>query len=174
MKNHIQPKPPVTSQMKSKFHLSSRERQGIPRLAAELVNFFICAIIWHPSSVKGIYSRLLAFCSRDTNNISIVDIDTKQNYSNFDGVVLKNQGISFWFETSPQIFKFPGYRIDSTDTCNRTYVKEIPETGLLVSIHHAFSIGANLQIYDISQKGKAQKVYSFEEVRGSNSDFIIN
>lgn len=46
-----------------------------------------------------------------------------------------------------------------------TRIKEIPNTNLLVSLHHHPATSANLAIYDISQK-EAKKIYAFEEVFG--------
>ena len=46
-------------------------------------------------------------------------------------------------------------------------VKEIKNTGLLVSVHHNWSVSANLEVFDVSRKGQARKIYSFEEVSGS-------
>ncbi len=47
------------------------------------------------------------------------------------------------------------------------HVKEIPNTKLLVSLHHYFAKSANMEIFDISKKGKANKIYSLGEVSGS-------
>ena len=46
-------------------------------------------------------------------------------------------------------------------------MKEISNTGLLVSIHHCWITSANLEIFDVSQKGQPKRIYSFEEVSGS-------
>lgn len=46
-------------------------------------------------------------------------------------------------------------------------MKEIPNTRLLVSLHHSWNTSANMMIFDISHKGQVRKVYSFEEVQGS-------
>ena len=50
-----------------------------------------------------------------------------------------------------------------------TRVKEIADTRLLVSVHHATS--ANLAVFDVSRREQAKKIYSFEEV--SDSRIII-
>ena len=52
-------------------------------------------------------------------------------------------------------------------------IKEIPNTRFLVSLHHSYNQSANLAIFDISKKEKIQKVYSFEEVVGSESLFYV-
>ena len=46
-------------------------------------------------------------------------------------------------------------------------MKEVANTGLLVSIHHSNEESANLEVFDVSRKGQARKIYSFEEVSGS-------
>lgn len=46
-----------------------------------------------------------------------------------------------------------------------THLKEISETGLLVSAHHDWRL-VNLEVFDISKKGKVKKIYSFEEACG--------
>ena len=45
-------------------------------------------------------------------------------------------------------------------------VKEIANTGLLVSINHCSSVSANLEVFDVSRKEQVRKIYSFEEVSG--------
>ena len=47
-----------------------------------------------------------------------------------------------------------------------THVKEIANTGLLVSVHHCWSTSANLEVFDVSRKGQPKKIYSFDEVSG--------
>ena len=51
--------------------------------------------------------------------------------------------------------------IDST-----TYVKEISNTKLLVSLQHDY-FSFHMGIFDLSKKGKARKIYTFEETKGS-------
>lgn len=48
-----------------------------------------------------------------------------------------------------------------------SHVREIPNSGLLVSLYQYHTHTALLGIYDISQKGKARKVYSYDDTRGS-------
>ena len=55
----------------------------------------------------------------------------------------------------------------------RTHVKEIANTGFLVSLHHCSDKSANPQGFDISWKGQVRKIYSFEEVTGSRI-IVIN
>lgn len=45
-----------------------------------------------------------------------------------------------------------------------TALKEIPNTKLLVSLQHFWRTSAVLEIFDVSRKGIANKIYSFEEV----------
>ena len=53
-----------------------------------------------------------------------------------------------------------------------THVKEIANTGLLVSVHHCYNKSANLEVFDVSRKGHTKKIYSATEVSGSR--IIIN
>ena len=85
----------------------------------------------------------------ETNKISICDLETKQDYAHFDGVKL--QMGSGW-----------------------PHLKEIPETRLLVSLHCSYYQSANMEVFDISNKGKIKTIYSFEEAIGSNIIFIYN
>ncbi len=45
-------------------------------------------------------------------------------------------------------------------------MKEIPNTKLLVSVHHGYNMSASVEIFDISKKGKANKIYSLGKVFG--------
>ena len=45
-------------------------------------------------------------------------------------------------------------------------MKEIANTGPLVSVHHCSNTSANLAVFDVSRKEQAKKIYSFEEVSG--------
>ena len=56
--------------------------------------------------------------------------------------------------------------IVSLDYLSWTHVIEIANTGFLVSVHHCSGISANLEVFDVSRKGQAKKIYSFEEVGG--------
>ena len=47
-----------------------------------------------------------------------------------------------------------------------TYVKELPNTRYLVSLNHAYSSGANMEIFDLSNGNRVKKIFSFEEVLG--------
>ena len=53
-------------------------------------------------------------------------------------------------------------------------MKEIANTGLLVNIHQHCFESANLEVFDISRKRKAKRIYSFEEVQGSKFIFKIS
>ncbi len=59
------------------------------------------------------------------------------------------------------------YSVFSKADYSWTHIKDIPSSGLLVSLHHSVMKSANMEIFDISQRGKVKKVYSFEEVLGS-------
>ena len=47
-------------------------------------------------------------------------------------------------------------------------MKEIPNTRIIVSVNHCRHASANLEVFEVSLKGQARKIYSFEEVAGSN------
>ena len=46
-------------------------------------------------------------------------------------------------------------------------MKEIENTELLVSVIHCWDTSANLEVFDLSRRGEAKKIYAFEEVSGS-------
>ena len=54
-----------------------------------------------------------------------------------------------------------------------THLKEISNTKLLVSIHSDWANAANMEIFDISKKGQANKIYPFEEVSGGKIDLKL-
>ena len=56
----------------------------------------------------------------------------------------------------------------STALSSYSHVKMIPDTGLLVSLHHHWRKAAQLEVFDVSKKGLARKIYSFGEVFGGN------
>ena len=62
----------------------------------------------------------------------------------------------------------------SKDAYSWTHVKEIPNTRYLVSLHHAYETFANMEIFDISRKGQAKKIYSYEIVLGGNISKLSN
>lgn len=49
---------------------------------------------------------------------------------------------------------------------NWTHIKSIPNTTMLVSLSHSYEYCANMAVYDISQKDRANTIYSFEEALG--------
>ena len=51
-----------------------------------------------------------------------------------------------------------------------SHVKEIPKIPYLISLHHSYK-NANMEIFDISNKGKIKKIYSSEQVNGSKNTF---
>ena len=48
-------------------------------------------------------------------------------------------------------------------------MKEITNTGLLVSLHHSYKKSVNLEVFDATRKGQVRKIYSFEEVSGGRT-----
>ena len=65
--------------------------------------------------------------------------------------------LSFLIQIRTQYIKGDGW----------THVKEIANTGFLVSVNHSETKSANLEVFNVSQTGKTKKIYSFEEVSGS-------
>ena len=53
-------------------------------------------------------------------------------------------------------------------------MKEIANTGFLVSVQHYPDWSANLEVFDVSRKGQAKKIYSFEEVSGGLIFILTN
>ena len=103
-----------------------------------------------------------------SNEIRTVELDSKEEYANFDGVKLNESDGRFQlliYTTSVTVHK---------GEVSWTHVKEIGNTGLLVSVHHCYNTSANLEVFDVSQKGQAQKIYSFEEVSGSKTSINIS
>ena len=49
-----------------------------------------------------------------------------------------------------------------------THVKEIPNTKLLVSLHHDYDNSANMAVFDISTKDQIKEIYSLDEVSGGS------
>ena len=93
------------------------------------------------------------------NKIRLVEIETRQEFANFDGVELSKAGSIF------QPFILDSHLLTIyEDFSSWTHVKEIANTGLLVSVHHTSRNSANLELFDVSRKGQAKKIYSFEEV----------
>ena len=45
-------------------------------------------------------------------------------------------------------------------------MKEISGTKLLISLHHYYVRSANIEVFNLTKKGRAEKIYSFEEVCG--------
>ena len=46
-------------------------------------------------------------------------------------------------------------------------MKEIPNTKLLVSLHHNYAESANMSIFDISKQEQIREIYSLGEVSGA-------
>ena len=106
------------------------------------------------------FPSLLAWCFRDTNTIEVIDLDTKQSYASFKGVYISYRGRI----QNLKLFE-PEIVIIFLDV-SWTHVKEIPNTKLLVSLHHNAGTLANMAVYDISKKGQIHEIYSLGEVKG--------
>ncbi len=89
---------------------------------------------------------------------SILDSGTELNYVTFDGAMISDPGKfdSRMFFTQMITFIANGW----------THIKEIPNTKLLVSLHHNKTESANMEIFDVLKKGRARKIYSLGEVSG--------
>lgn len=107
-----------------------------------------------------INQKLLAWCSWRNNKISIADLKTKQPFLNFNRVPLHHSSCGFL------VF----FYLDTNDKTadSWTHVKEVPNSSLLISLHNNCDESANMEIFDISEKGHAKKVYAFEEALGGN------
>ena len=53
------------------------------------------------------------------------------------------------------------------------HLKEIPNTKLLVSLHHHHDKSASMAVFDLSQKDQIKEIYSFGEVFGSTIIFYL-
>ena len=53
-------------------------------------------------------------------------------------------------------------------------MKEIPNTKLLVSLHHEYNESANMAIFDISKKNQTKEIYSLGEVSGGIIIFYLH
>ena len=61
--------------------------------------------------------------------------------------------------------------IEKEDVGSWPNVREITNTGLIVSVHHCYNSSENVEVFDVSRKGQAKKIYSFEEV--SRNCFLV-
>ena len=112
--------------------------------------------------LDGTSSQLLAFCTDNPNTANIFEIESRQDYSNFKGAHINNLKSSIISRIYPVINRYTVYDI------TRPHVREIPNTSLLVSLNHHHNKSASMEIFDISFKGQARKIYSFEETFGGN------
>ena len=86
-----------------------------------------------------------------------MDLETQQSYQALKGIKM-TFGISE-LERESKLFSVIG---------GRTFVKEIPNTKLLVSLNLLERTSTNMAIFDISRESKPCRIYCFEEVCGSN------
>ena len=52
-------------------------------------------------------------------------------------------------------------------------MKEIPNTKLLVSLHHNYEQSANMAVFDISKKDQIKEIYSLGEVSGGSIIILL-
>jgi len=55
---------------------------------------------------------------------------------------------------------------------NWTHVKEISNTGYLVSLSQNPHLSAAMRIFDVSKKDSVRTVYSFEKIRGCKLGYL--
>lgn len=109
-------------------------------------------------------STLLIYSSYISNKIDVIDIESKRKLMTFDGVQLKAGILRF---TKSYLINSFLLLVGSGWTC----VKEISNARLLVSLHRAPNESVNMEIFDLSRKEKAMKIYCFEEVLGGKHLF---
>ena len=111
------------------------------------------------AEIAPVSSTLLAWSS-ELNKISIVELETKQEFANFDGVKLNNSNSICYF------FKLPHHGYYLSREWRLVSFERNCNTKLLVSVNRRWMNSANLEVVDVSRKGQARKIYSFEEVSG--------
>ena len=83
---------------------------------------------------------------------------------------MKNVFIQNFYATTNPNFRLNRLQADHP----WTHVKEIQNTRYLVSLHHSYFKSANMEIFDISKKGQAKKIYTPETVFGGNTLRFLN
>lgn len=99
-------------------------------------------------------SNLVAF-STESNIVSIYEVETGLEHLTFSGPQLQ-------YSPGGNLYAF-SLMLAKLET---THVKEIPGTTLLISLNHKCFKTANFGIYDVSKKGRAKNVYTFDEAWG--------
>ena len=87
-----------------------------------------------------------------------------ESYASFDGVKTSYLSKKFVFVNYDASIILLG---DSW-----TRVKEIPNTELVVSLHHNYDESANMSVFDISKKDQIKEIYSLGEVTGGIIIFL--
>ena len=113
-------------------------------------------------------SNLVAWCSYQKNAISIYDFETQQEYAQFSGAGLNMEIRNYYIVfLKQQLLSTFGWII-LKDLDSWAHVKEIPSTPYLVSLQHSYMKYANMEVFDISKKGQAKKIYTHETLLGGN------
>ena len=86
-------------------------------------------------------SEMLACCSQSNNNIRIVEIATRQEYTNFKGPQCLQEG-----NNRIKIY-FIIFLNSSKDHASQTHVKEIPGSPLLISLKEFLGVITTLAIF---------------------------
>ena len=109
--------------------------------------------------------KLFAFCSNKTNKVNIIELETKQDYAEFEGTQLSNGNIFVLSRKTVEIY----LEYNCKERGSWSHVKEIPKTPYLVSLRHSYFENANMEIFDISNKGEIKKIYSLGQLNGGNN-----
>ena len=113
-----------------------------------------------------------------SNKIIVIELDGKQDeYANFEGVQLLNKSI-IRYRAHLNYFNYADYE----SFYSSTHVKEISSTKLLISLHQSARKNANIEVFDLANKERVEKIYTFDEVDGckfttssySNQSFILS
>ena len=152
--------------------LQGETQFGSPNKSSAIIGIIHPIFIFfrhNPCKTENLSSKpkLLAWCSHKNNKINIVELETKQDFANFDGVNSQFSSGSFFYA-----FHFYFNLVTLYEEVDKyTHVKEIANTGL-VSVHHYWDTSSNLEVFDVSRKGQTKKIYSFEEVSGGSRIYI--
>lgn len=100
------------------------------------------------------------------NKTTIVELEMKHEFANFDGVQLNTLGIIFIFHKGLIFDNNPPRTRSNLDSLERDFK-------LKTLSHHRHGASANLEVFDVPQKGQARKIYTFEEALGSTGIIIV-
>lgn len=126
-------------------------------LAAQYIHFLLTEVQlpWlHAGSLAGY------------NQINVIDFKTKEEHVKFQGARNSNLAYTSLFQRNRLLSEC---LLAFKDT-NPAYLREISNTGLLASLYlHTSNSRSNLAVFDVSQKGKARNIFTFEGTVESKS-----